>query len=68
MSPKDCSSGKFCPSAQPTALIVLRFARLLQLENCFYVDNCLQSVPTPEEAKQLGDRLQSNLSLAGFEL
>lgn len=68
MSPRDCWSGKFYPSALPAALIVLRFARLLQLENCFYVDNCLQSVPTTEEAKRLGDLLQSNLSLAGFEL
>lgn len=43
---------------------ILRFS----VEHCFYVDNCLQSVPTSKEAKQLVDRLRDLLSAAGFEL
>ncbi|CAI5673999.1 unnamed protein product [Oreochromis niloticus] len=35
---------------------------------CFYVDNLLQSVPTPEEARDLVDRLRALLSSAGFVL
>ena len=43
---------------------IVRFS----VDHCFYVDNCLQSVRTPEEAKQLVDRLRDILSLAGFDL
>lgn len=42
----------------------LRFS----VENCFYVDNCLQSVSTQSEAKLLVDRLRDLLISAGFEL
>ena len=38
------------------------------VENCFYVDNCLQSVRTPGEAKLLVDKLRDLLASAGFEL
>ncbi|KAF7656537.1 hypothetical protein LDENG_00039940 [Lucifuga dentata] len=38
------------------------------VENCFYVDNCLQSVGTPEAAKHLINRLREVLSKAGFDL
>lgn len=42
----------------------LRFS----VEKCFYVDNCLQSMRTPGEAKLLVDRLRDLLASAGFEL
>ncbi|KAJ8359096.1 hypothetical protein SKAU_G00156210 [Synaphobranchus kaupii] len=42
----------------------LRFS----VEKCFYVDNCLQSVRTPGEAKMLVDQLRDLLASAGFEL
>lgn len=38
------------------------------VEQCFYVDNLLQSVPTCEEARELVDKLQALLSPAGFVL
>ncbi|XP_029965347.1 uncharacterized protein LOC115401351 [Salarias fasciatus] len=38
------------------------------VERCFYVDNCLQSVPTVTEARRLVDKLRSLLITAGFEL
>ncbi|KAJ8016196.1 hypothetical protein DPEC_G00004680 [Dallia pectoralis] len=38
------------------------------VERCFYVDNCLQSLPTPEEAKQLVDDLRETLASGGFDL
>ncbi|KAI2661983.1 ORF V: Enzymatic polyprotein [Labeo rohita] len=38
------------------------------VERCFYVDNCLQSLPTAEAAKNLIDRLRTVLSEAGFEI
>lgn len=38
------------------------------VENCFYVDNCLQSLRTPGEARSLVDRLIALLASAGFEL
>ncbi len=38
------------------------------VEHCFYVDNCLQSVPTPDEAKELVDRLREVLASGGFEI
>jgi len=38
------------------------------VENCFYVDNCLQSLPTPEEARRLVDKLRELLSSGGFNL
>lgn len=40
----------------------------LSVENCFYIDNCLQSVHTPEVAEQLVECLRDHLSLEGFEL
>lgn len=40
----------------------------LSVEQCFYVDNCLQSVPTPQEAKELVDKLRKLLPSGGFEL
>lgn len=42
----------------------LRFS----VENCFYVDNCLQSVPTTATAKLLGGKLLILLTSAGFQL
>lgn len=38
------------------------------VEQCFYVHNCLQSVPTVEQAKQLVDKLCALLATGGFEL
>ncbi|XP_052449737.1 uncharacterized protein LOC128011416 [Carassius gibelio] len=38
------------------------------VERCFYVDNCLQSVHTANEAKELVDRLREVLASGGFEL
>ncbi|KAL0149827.1 hypothetical protein M9458_054875 [Cirrhinus mrigala] len=38
------------------------------VEHCFYVDNCLQSVHTAEEAKELVDRLRVVLASGGFKL
>lgn len=38
------------------------------VEKCFYVDNCLQSLRTKEEAKLLVDKLRELLAGAGFEL
>ena len=38
------------------------------VERCFYVDNCLQSLSTPEEARNLVDKLIALLSSAGFVL
>ncbi|KAL7851363.1 hypothetical protein AOLI_G00217190 [Acnodon oligacanthus] len=43
---------------------ILRFT----VENCFYVDNCLQSVRTPSEAKITVDQLRDLMDSAGFEL
>lgn len=38
------------------------------IHNCFYVDNCLQSLPTPEEAKDLLQSLRTILFSGGFEI
>lgn len=38
------------------------------VERCFYVDNCLQSLPTTAEARDLVDKLRALLSSAGFVL
>lgn len=38
------------------------------VERCFYVDNCLQSIPSAKEARQLLDKLQALLSSGGFEI
>ncbi|KAM9735349.1 uncharacterized protein ACNS7B_014625 [Menidia menidia] len=38
------------------------------VERCFYVDNCLRSVQTVDEAKSLVDKLQSLLAEGGFQL
>lgn len=40
----------------------------LSVEHNFYVDNYLQSLLSEEQAKKLGDRLQSLLMEGGFEL
>ncbi|KAI3374400.1 hypothetical protein L3Q82_005971 [Scortum barcoo] len=40
----------------------------LSVEKCFYVDNCLQSIPTTAEARHLVDKLRALLASAGFEL
>lgn len=42
----------------------LRFS----VEKCFYVDNCLQSVGSSEEARCLVDGLREMLSRAGFDI
>ena len=34
----------------------------------FYVDNCLQSLPSPEEARQLIDRMRALLASGGFDM
>nr|XP_055064967.1 uncharacterized protein LOC129447318 [Misgurnus anguillicaudatus] len=38
------------------------------VEQCFYVDNCLQSVPTAEEARELVDQIREVLAAGGFEI
>lgn len=38
------------------------------VEQCFYVDNYLRSLPTPDEAKTLADKLRAHLSSEGFDL
>lgn len=38
------------------------------VNNCFYVDNCLQSLPTAESAKSLIENLRIILALGGFEI
>lgn len=38
------------------------------IERCFYVDNCLQSLPTPKSAKLLIDKLRQVLTSGGFEI
>ena len=43
---------------------IVRFS----VEHCFYVDNCLQSLPSPESARQLVDRLRELLASGGFDL
>lgn len=40
----------------------------ISIEKCFYVDNCLQIVPTIAEAWNLVDKLRALLASAGFEL
>ncbi|XP_077361589.1 uncharacterized protein LOC144006560 [Festucalex cinctus] len=40
----------------------------ISIERNFYVDNCLQSIPTVAEGKQLVDKLRALLASAGFEL
>ncbi|XP_024116604.1 uncharacterized protein LOC112138277, partial [Oryzias melastigma] len=38
------------------------------VERCFYVDNCLQSLSSAQEAKQLIDNLRSTLASGGFNI
>lgn len=38
------------------------------IEQSFYVDNCLQSLPTVEQARQLVDKMRSFLASGGFEI
>lgn len=40
----------------------------ISVQKCFYVDNCLQSVPTIAEARHLVDKLRAILASAGFDL
>lgn len=40
----------------------------VSIEQFFYVDNCLQSLPSVEEAQHLVDKLTSLLATGGFEL
>ncbi|KAL7879941.1 hypothetical protein SRHO_G00021950 [Serrasalmus rhombeus] len=40
----------------------------LSVERNFYVDNCLQSLPSAEEARKLIDKLRALLARGGFEL
>nr|XP_057917974.1 uncharacterized protein LOC131109721 [Doryrhamphus excisus] len=40
----------------------------LSAERCFYVDNCLQSLQSEDQAKQLVSRLHTLLMEGGFEL
>ena len=35
------------------------------IEKCFYVDNLLQSLPTPEAARQMVDTLRELLASGG---
>ncbi|XP_065102634.1 uncharacterized protein [Paramisgurnus dabryanus] len=41
---------------------------LQSIEQSFYVDNCLQSFSTPEEAKELIDKMRPLLASGGFEI
>ncbi|KAI2646026.1 hypothetical protein H4Q32_024548 [Labeo rohita] len=41
---------------------------LQSIERSFYVDNCLQSVPTADEAKRLIDKMRPLLASGGFEI
>ncbi len=41
---------------------------LQSIERSFYVDNCIQSLPTAEEAKQLIDKMRPLLASGGFEI
>ncbi len=38
------------------------------VERNFYVDNCLQSLPSPQKARQLVDKLCELLATGGFQL
>ncbi|KAL0171399.1 hypothetical protein M9458_031710, partial [Cirrhinus mrigala] len=38
------------------------------VERCFYVDNCLQSLPSAQEARQLLDKLRKLLATGGFDI
>lgn len=38
------------------------------VDRCFYVDNCLQSLPSKAEAKELLDKLRVLLASGGFEI
>ncbi len=40
----------------------------MSVDRCFYVDNCLQSLPSKAEAKYLLDKLWSLLASGGFEI
>lgn len=43
---------------------VVRFS----IERCFDVDNCLQSLSSPDQARTLVDKLRETLASGGFEL
>nr|XP_055074008.1 uncharacterized protein LOC129453697 [Misgurnus anguillicaudatus] len=38
------------------------------VDHCFYVDNCLQSFPSAQEARQLLDKLRELLASGGFDI
>ncbi|XP_048030832.1 uncharacterized protein LOC125266231 [Megalobrama amblycephala] len=38
------------------------------VERCFYVDNCLQSLPSAQEARQLLDKIRKLLATGGFDI
>ncbi len=40
----------------------------MSVDRCFYVDNCLQSLPSKAEAEYLLDKLRSLLASGGFEI
>ncbi|KAL0165842.1 hypothetical protein M9458_037686, partial [Cirrhinus mrigala] len=40
----------------------------VSIERCFYVDNCLQSLSSPDQARTLIDKLREILASGGFEL
>lgn len=41
---------------------------LQSVQQCFYVDNCLQSVPSVHEAKSLIDKMRTLLADGGFDI
>ncbi|XP_043990554.1 uncharacterized protein LOC122841353 [Gambusia affinis] len=41
---------------------------LNSVNNAFYVDNCLQSVCTPQQARQLIDKMRALLAAGGFDM
>ncbi len=40
----------------------------MSVDRCFYIDNCLQSLPSKAEAKYLLDKLRSLLASGGFDI
>lgn len=71
-------SGRCCPLA-PLVVRVVPFTPFnstswtiailaIRVERNFYVDNCLQSLPSPEKAKQLVDKLHQLLASGDFDL
>lgn len=77
-APQGRMSGRCCPSGLRAAHAVphspfnnmwhctATLERRFSVDKCFYVDNCLQSLPSVEEARQLVDKLRALLSSGGF--